>query len=92
MRRPVSALEAVVVALEPIVEETWPLPMKLPVLVLKDAVVTLEPIVEKIWPMAVLEAAVAALEPVVEEIESVGMQPCLPLHCHRPQHYDQVVN
>jgi hypothetical protein len=61
MRRPVSALEAVVVALEPIVEETWPLPMKLPVLVLKDAVVTLEPIVEEIWPMAVLEAAVVAL-------------------------------
>jgi hypothetical protein len=52
MRRPVSALEAAVAALEPIVEETWP---------------------------------VAALEPIVEEIEPVGMQPCLPLHCHRPQ-------
>jgi hypothetical protein len=33
-----------------------------------------------------------ALEPVVEEIEPVGMQSCLPLHCHRPQHCDQVVN
>jgi hypothetical protein len=27
---------------------------------------------------------VAALELVVEEIEPVGMQPCLPLYCHRP--------
>jgi hypothetical protein len=92
MRRPVSALEAAVAALEPIVEETWPLPMWLPVLVLKATVAALEPIVEEIWPVAVLEAVVAALEPVLEEIEPVGMQPCLPLHCHRPQHCDQVVN
>jgi hypothetical protein len=42
--------------------------------------------------VAVLETAVVALEPVVEEIEPVGMQSCLPLHCHRPQHCDQVVN
>jgi hypothetical protein len=92
MRRPVSALEAVVAALEPIVEDTWPLLMRLPVLVLKVVVAALEPIVEEIWPVAVLEAAVAALESVVKEIGPVGMQPCLPLHCHRPQHYDQVVN
>jgi hypothetical protein len=38
-------LEAAVTALEPIVEETWPLPMRLPVLVLKAAVAALEPIV-----------------------------------------------
>jgi hypothetical protein len=66
--------------------------MRRPVLVLKAAVVALEPIVKEIWPVAVLEAAVAALEPVVEEIEPVGMQPCLPLNCHRPQRCDQVVN
>jgi hypothetical protein len=66
--------------------------MRRPVLVLKAAVVALESIVKEIWPVAVLEAAVAALEPVVEEIEPVGIQPCLPLHCHRPQHSDQVVN
>jgi hypothetical protein len=87
-----SALEAAVAALEPIVEETWSLPMRQPMLVLKAAVEALEPIVEEIWPVAVLEATVAALEPVVEEIEPVGMQSCLPLHCHHPQHYDQVVN
>jgi hypothetical protein len=52
---------------------------------LEAAVAALEPIVEETWPMAVLEAAVAVLEPVVEKIEPVGMQPCLPLHCHRPQ-------
>jgi hypothetical protein len=45
---------------------------------------TLEPTVEAMGP-------VAALDPVVE-MGPVGMQPCLPLHCHRPQHYDQVVN
>lgn len=45
----------------------------------------LEPAVEAMGP-------VAALDPVVEEMGPVGMQPCLPLHCHRPQHCDQVVN
>jgi hypothetical protein len=63
-----------------------------PVSALEATVAALEPIVEEIWSVAVLEAAVAALESVVEEIELVGMQPCLPLHCHRPQHCDQVVN
>jgi hypothetical protein len=66
--------------------------MRRPVSALEAAVAALEPIVEETWPVAVLEAAVAVLEPVVEEIEPVGMQPCLPLHCHRPQHCDQVVN
>jgi hypothetical protein len=66
--------------------------MRRPVSALEAAVVALEPIVEETWPTAVLEATVATLEPVVEEIELVGMQPCLPLHCHRPPHCDQVVN
>jgi hypothetical protein len=69
-----------------------PVPMRRPVSALEAAVAALEPIVEETWPVAVLEAAVVALEPVVEEIEPVGMQSCLPLHCHRLQHYDQVVN
>ena len=46
----------------------------------------LEPAVEA------MERPVAALEPAVEAMGPVGMQPCLPLHCHRPQHCDQVVN
>jgi hypothetical protein len=69
-----------------------PVPIGRPVSALEVAVAALEPIVEETWPVAVLEAAVAALELVVEEIEPMGMQPCLPLHCHRPQHCDQVVN
>jgi hypothetical protein len=45
----------------------------------------LEPAVEAIGP-------VAALDPVVEEMGPVGMQLCLPLHCHCPQHCDQVIS
>ena len=59
----------------------------------------LEPAVEAMGPVAALEPAVeamerpvSALEPAVEAMGPVGMQPCLPLHCHRPQHCDQVVN
>ena len=50
-------------------------------------VAALEPAVEAMGPVAA-----SALEPAVEAMGPVGMQPCLPLHCHRPQHCDQVVN
>ena len=54
----------------------------------------LEPAVEAMErPVAALEPAVEAMErPVAAMERPVGMQPCLPLHCHRPQHCDQVVN
>jgi hypothetical protein len=44
-----------------------------------DAVVRdMEPVVQEMEPV------MQEMEPVVEEMGSVGMQSCVPLHCHRP--------
>jgi hypothetical protein len=100
---PTVVAMGLVVALEPVVEA-----MEQPVLALEPAVeamgpvAALEPAVEAMgWPVEAmgrpvlaLEAMgpVAALDPVVEKMGPMGMQPCLPLHCHHLQHCYQVVN
>ena len=74
-------------ALEPAVEAMGPVAALEPAVeAMERPVSALEPAVEA------MERPVAALEPAVEAMGPVGMQPCLPLHCHRPQHCDQVVN
>ena len=91
--RPVSALEPAVEAMGPVAA------LEPAVEAMERPVAALEPAVEAMGPVAALEPAVeamgrpvSALEPAVEAMGPVGMQPCLPLHCHRPQHCDQVVN